>query len=341
MWWNPRRWPQLRTGTITPDISTIAGGGSSTFAASFSGGNYDTLTQTWSIFAGSEYGSINASTGVFTAGNPSQQRTVTIAVNIVIGGTGVNAPAGTSLTINNAVFESFDVLAPALPNASVSAIITGSSTIGEGSFGGYGLSITGTYDTISYSWTRTGNITISAGQSTASVTVLGGTLGSGTLRCTVSVTGTGTDAKSGTSATSTPSLAIDVNDPDAVTYSPDGPYSTGDTVTATLASLTGTSGYRWEFYDTGLGAWSTRVVGVTLTIAETDAVGTRFRFAWRQGVINTHGPEITVAVADALGAPSTRLTCLTADSAPVPRRYSRVHVEVGSQLPDMATHYEA
>ena len=117
--------------TVTPSAATVGQGGTVDFSAVVAAGtaaNPPSQVVTWSIYAGDERGSINPSTGVFTASNDATQGTVVVRARAVNDTTVQNSTI-TVIPINNVgVTANATMVAPG-ESVNVSRVVTAGDAV--------------------------------------------------------------------------------------------------------------------------------------------------------------------------------------------------------------------
>ena len=178
-------------------------GTTATLGAVLTGGNYDAIAYAWTV----SHGTLNnaaGSTPVWTRPQVASDTAVTIDLRITATGTGTNARSGTS-SISNATQVTTTVLnvLPVASAGSASVSIDAISAGNEDTSVNLSASITkgtGVYDSVSYAWTADSG-TLS-GENTATPTwtrPLVTSTQNVTIRLVLTLQGTGTTARSGTS----------------------------------------------------------------------------------------------------------------------------------------------
>ena len=191
------------------NIDSVAEGGTQSLSVVTSGGIYDTISRVWEVVSGG--GSINQ--GVYTPPDVTADTDVRIRYTVTVTGTGTNAIDGTSDTD----FDTEDfIVTPDTPDAvAPSLAISAASSVDEDDT--LSLSVVpsgGVYDSVSYAWeVVSGGGSIDS--SGLSVTYSPIDVDSDTtvqVRCTATAIGSGVNAASGTSDTSTRTVDFIVND---------------------------------------------------------------------------------------------------------------------------------
>ena len=242
-------------------ISAITEDQTAELTATPTGGTYDTIAYLWSIESGG--GTLDTTTGgtvVYTPADISTNTSVTIRCTATAEGTGTNAKTGTSDTVAAEemfmVHAVFDAAAPTLALTDITSITEDQTAELTATTTG------GLYDTIAYAWsvqagsgsldTATGSdVVYTPGDISASETV--------TIRCAVTVQGTGTVARDETTDTVTVEetfMAVALSDADAPTLAlTDITSITEDQMADLTATPSGgtydTIEYTWEIVSGG------------------------------------------------------------------------------------------
>ena len=255
--------PDAVAGTITiSPLGSLAEDDTHTFAVTPSGGTYDDVDYAWSVVSGG--GSIDASTGLYSPADVSVHTTVRVRCTATFSGTGTNARSGTSDTDTDDEFFTVApvTVTPDLPDAVAGSIqISPLGSLAEDDTHTFAVTpLGGTYDTVSYVWSVEPGSGGSIGSTTGFYDPADVSANTGvTIRCTATFSGTGTNARSGTSATATDTefftvtpVTVTPDLPDAVagsiTISPLGSLAEDDTHTFAVTPSGGT-------YDTVSYAW--------------------------------------------------------------------------------------
>ena len=234
----------------------------STCTANILGGVYDTVSYHWTVTSGGGSISGEGSTAVYTA--PSGASSVVIRCTVTAAGTGTNTKLGTTASSSDtqSISVSTEISAASAPAVVVSTL----SSVAEDSTVAVVASVSGgNYDTITYSWETvsssggsldTGDITGSGALVMYSPAV-GSNDRTDYLKCTVSVSGTGTNATSGTSDSASDTSSVSVIDTDLLP-DPTAPTVTIGSVTSVAENetLNLTATVSGGSYDRVTYAWS-------------------------------------------------------------------------------------
>ena len=264
--------PDAVAPTITvAAVTSVVEGKTQALSASISGGTYDSVSYAWTIVSGGGSISGSGSTATYTAANVASDTTVTVRCTVTASGTGTNAKDSTTATANDT--EAFTVTD--LPDASAPTVtVAAVSSVNEGATQALSASVSGgTYDSILYAWeVVSGGGTISGVG--ASVTYTAPSVNADTtvtVKCTVTASGTGTNAENSTSDTASDNEAFTVNNVLPVAVAPTVTIAAVSSVTeegtqSLTASISGGT------YDSVSYAWT--VVSGGGTISGTSATAT-------------------------------------------------------------------
>ena len=188
-------------------VTSVGEGASQALSVSVVGGTYDVLEYAWSVDGGASNGSISGAGAsvTYTAPQVSSTRNVTVRCRVTARGTGVSVRNGTSAAREDTeIFQVTDT-PTVLPDAvaPTSVAIAAVTSVAEGVDLAMSVSVAGgTYDALDYAWevasgpgavTGNGaNVTYNSGDISSDRSVV--------VRCTVTARGTGSTARSGTSA---------------------------------------------------------------------------------------------------------------------------------------------
>ena len=205
--------PDASAGNASVSINTIANGNEGTSVQLGAtlikrNGVYDVVRYAWTVSAGTLTGA-NTATPTWTRPTVTADGDATIRLTVTLEGDGTTAKDGTSVALAQVTRQSTVLnVAPVLPAASAgtaSVAIDSVSAGREGTRVTLGATVTkgtGVYDTVAYSWSVTGGTLTGANTSTPTWTrpqVSAAT--NYTISLTVTFSGGGTTARSGTSFT--------------------------------------------------------------------------------------------------------------------------------------------
>ena len=205
-------WAAAIPNAVAPQVSinAVAAGDEGTtvrLAATVTGGTYDTLEYAWTV-GGGAVDSTSAASPTWTRPNVNANTNYNINLTVTAKGTGTNAKTGTSAERNaTQIAATVRNVAPVLPVASAGSASVSINAVAAGNEGtSVGLRATvskgtGVYDSVGYAWTvDEGTI---SGASTATPTWTRPQVAATknvTLRLVLTLKGTGSTARNGTSA---------------------------------------------------------------------------------------------------------------------------------------------
>ena len=193
--------------------SSVDEGDTANYSATLSGGNYDNVdSRTWTISPSSGAGSINSSTGAYTApGDVSADLNATVRHTVTVSGDGTNARNNETATRTGTKSITVRNVPDPAPPLSLTVTITGAEDIDEDQTLQLFRTLTGNYDDVdSTTWEVLGSGTGSISSSGLYTPPDVSTSLRVRIQCTVTVSGTGNNAAVG-SLTRRTSVVVQVN----------------------------------------------------------------------------------------------------------------------------------